>query len=85
LYGFQDPQFFSNAYIQDGSFLLLDNITIGYRIPQLGSANVRFFGTVQNAFNFTNYRGLDPIMENGIDNNIYPRSRTFLVGLNVGF
>ncbi|MGK7397527.1 MAG: SusC/RagA family TonB-linked outer membrane protein [Candidatus Cyclobacteriaceae bacterium M3_2C_046] len=84
LYGFQRPQYFSDVYIQNGSFLLVDNITLGYSFNQIESARIRLYGTVQNAFNFTNYRGLDPIVENGIDNNIYPRSRTFLIGLSIG-
>ena len=47
---------------------------------------VRVFGTIQNAFTLTDYSGVDPTAGlNGLDNNIYPRSRTFAAGLNVRF
>jgi hypothetical protein len=46
----------------------------------------RIFATIQNVFTSTDYSGVDPTAGvNGIDNNIYPRSRTFLAGLTVGF
>lgn len=80
---FQTPQFFSDYYVEDASFLRLDNVTIGYTVRDLpGVDRARVFGTVQNAFVITGYSGPDPEVV-GIDNNLYPRSRTFTAGVNV--
>lgn len=85
--GFERAQFFSDVYVEDASFLRMDNITLGYTLPStLGFQRMRIFGTVQNAFTMTDYSGVDPIAGlNGIDNYLYPRSRTFSAGVNVGF
>ena len=80
---FDDPQFFSDYYLEDASFLRLDNLTVGYTFDALPSVDrVRIYGAVQNAFVLTGYSGPDPEVV-GIDNNLYPRSRTFTAGLNV--
>ncbi len=95
-YGFMTPQYFSDVYVEDASFLRMDNLTLGYTIPQFrGVQNLRLFGTVQNVFTLTGYSGVDPAAVVaatvtdpaffGIDNNIYPRSRTFSAGVSVGF
>ncbi|MGB3180328.1 MAG: TonB-dependent receptor [Cyclobacteriaceae bacterium] len=84
--GFNEPQLFSDVYIEDASFLKMDNITLGYTVPGMENTNLRVYGTVQNAFTITGYSGIDPeVGINGIDNDLYPRARTFLVGLNLGF
>jgi TonB-linked SusC/RagA family outer membrane protein len=85
--GFVKPQYFSDVYVEDASFVRMDNVTLGYRLRGFrGARDVRVFGTVQNAFTLTGYSGIDPTSGlNGIDNNIYPRSRTFTVGVNLGF
>lgn len=84
--GFTNPQYFSDIYIENASFCRVDNISLGYTFSQISdAAHIRLYATVQNAFVFTNYTGIDPETNNGIDNNLYPRSRTFLVGLNIGF
>ena len=85
--GFVEPQYFSDVYVQDASFLRMDNVTLGYTLPRLrGVEAMRVFGTVQNVFTLTGYDGLDPEAGlGGIDNTIYPRSRTFTVGASVGF
>jgi iron complex outermembrane receptor protein len=81
--GFETPQYFSDFYVEDGSFLRMDNITLGYNLTYRGQP-VRLFGTVQNAFTITGYSGVDPTAGLiGIDNNIYPRSRTFTAGLSL--
>jgi iron complex outermembrane receptor protein len=83
--GFQAPQYFSDYYVEDGSFLRMENITAGYTFQYHGQP-MRVFATVQNAFTITGYSGVDPTAGlNGIDNNIYPRSRTFTGGLSVRF
>ena len=78
----------SDIYVENGSFIRLDNITLGYTFPKWleGKASLRFFTGVQNALLITDYSGLDPeITNNGIDNTIYPRQRSFLFGANVKF
>lgn len=83
--GFANPQYFSDYYVENASFLKLDNITLGYNFSKLSGLNLRVYTTAQNLFVLTNYSGLDPEVDNGIDNNPYPRSRTFLVGVNIEF
>ncbi|HEX6372133.1 MAG TPA: SusC/RagA family TonB-linked outer membrane protein [Longimicrobium sp.] len=85
--GFTRPQYFSDIYVEDASFVRMDNLTLGYTIPQFrGLQNMRLYGTVQNVFTITDYTGLDPEAGlNGIDATIYPRSRTLTAGVSVGF
>lgn len=76
----------SDHFIEDASFFRIDNITLGYNLKQaIKGMDVRFYGAVQNVAVFTNYNGLDPEMYRGIDNNFYPRPRTYVFGLNVNF
>lgn len=78
----------SDLYIENASFLRMDNITLGYTFPKWleGKASVRFYSGLQNAFVITKYSGLDPeITNSGIDNTIYPRQRTLLFGANIKF
>lgn len=86
-YGFLNPQYFSDLYVEDASFLKMDNISLGYTFHNLSSlGQVRIIGTIQNVFTITNYTGVDPEAGiNGIDNTVYPRSRTFTFGTNIGF
>jgi len=82
---FQNQQLLSDYYVENGSFLRMDNISIGYTFPWAGQ-ELRAYAIVQNAFTITGYSGVDPTAGiNGIDNNIYPRSRTITGGLNVKF
>ena len=85
--GFNTQQFWSDYYIQDASFLRMDNIALGYTFQNLkeGAVNFRLYTTVQNVFVLTEYDGLDPEISGGIDNNFYPRPRTFLLGFNINF
>jgi iron complex outermembrane receptor protein len=86
-YGFTSTQYFSDLYIEKAGFVRLDNVSVGYtfkNVPQLKS--LRLYGTIQNVFTSTKYSGVDPMAGvNGIDNNLYPLSRTFTTGLNLGF
>jgi TonB-dependent starch-binding outer membrane protein SusC len=91
--GFETQQLQSDVYVEDASFLRMDNITLGYTF-NLGRQSARAFGTLQNLFTVTGYSGVDPSANvtplnpsqtstvNGIDNNIYPRSRTFSAGIS---
>ncbi len=81
--GFQNQQLFSDYYVQDASFIKLDNISFGYTIDDLfNKARLRVYVSGQNLFTITDYDGLDPEISGGIDNNFYPRSRNILMGLN---
>ncbi len=84
---FQNPQFFSDYYVKDGSFLRMDNINLGYTMKNFYNEriNMRLYVSAQNVFVITKYEGLDPEVFSGIDNNIYPRPRIFLMGVNIGF
>lgn len=84
---FVNPQYFSDHFVQNGSFLRLDHITLGYDLGAVvPKANVlKVYITLQNPLLITNYEGIDPEVFGGIDNNVYPRSRTFLFGVNAGF
>jgi iron complex outermembrane receptor protein len=76
---------FSNHFVTDASFFRLDHITVGYSFDKLVGQFLRVYATVQNPFVITNYDGLDPEINNGIDRNVYPRPRTFLFGVSVEF
>jgi hypothetical protein len=84
---FVNAQPLSDYYVQDASFIRMDNLTLGYTFDKLANvSSARIFGTIQNVFTSTDYVGIDPTAGvNGIDNNIYPRSRTFLGGLSLSF
>lgn len=83
---FQVRQLISDYYIEDASFLRLDNITLGYNFRDfIDVVNVRLYATAQNILTITEYSGLDPEVGNGIDNNLFPRATTYLFGLNVSF
>jgi iron complex outermembrane receptor protein len=95
-FGFRTPQYFSDVYIEDASFLRLDALTVDYTIPHReGRCSSRFYATVENVFTLTAYRGLDPEIGNvsgnpnvprfGIDDLVFPRSRSFVTGLNISF
>jgi len=85
---FNDTRFKSSYYIENASFLRMDNISLGYTFenPFKWMESVRIYGTVQNPFIITKYDGLDPEFNNdGIDNNIYPRPHVYMLGVNVRF
>lgn len=81
----QSSLIFSDHFLSDASFFRMDHITLGYNLNSLLGKNIRLYATVQNAFVITNYRGLDPEQFSGIDNQIYPRPRNFVFGLNANF
>jgi len=79
--------YLSDYYVQNASFLRCDNISLGYSFKKLFGAidSGRIFATVQNPFVITKYKGLDPEISGGIDNNIYPRPIVTLFGLTLNF
>jgi iron complex outermembrane receptor protein len=84
---FNSPQYWSDYYMENGSFLRMDNMTLGYNFNKLANstANLRVYATAQNLFIITKYTGLDPEISNGIDSNIFPRPRTFMFGVSLDF
>ena len=91
----------SSAFIEDGSYFRLKNITLGYTVPsnlveRLKMQSLRFYVQAQNLLTFTKYTGFDPEIgvnqsyswegpELGVDRGTYPQSRSFVVGVNLGF
>lgn len=82
-----DNTLLSDQFVQNASFMKCDNITLGYSFKKLFGAPLsgRVYAAVQNVFTITKYKGLDPEVENGLDNNIYPRPLTTLIGLSLNF
>ncbi|HWR99421.1 MAG TPA: TonB-dependent receptor [Prolixibacteraceae bacterium] len=80
---FTNTQYFSDFYVENASFFRMDNMSVGYNFDQYVKTRLSF--TVQNAFTITNYKGLDPEVDGGIDNNFYPRPRVFVLGVNLTF
>ncbi len=79
--------YMSDYFVQNASFLKMDNINIGYNVGKVfnNKASLRLNANVQNVFVITQYKGIDPEVYGGIDNNLYPRPRTFVFGLNLTF
>jgi iron complex outermembrane receptor protein len=79
---FVKRQFTSDHFVSNASFFKMDNMSVGYTYEELkGRMIPRISFTVQNVFTITDYKGLDPEVSGGIDNNFYPRPRTFMVGI----
>lgn len=78
---FTNTQYFSDFYIENASFFKMDNMSLGYNFQKAFKARISF--TVQNVFTITKYKGLDPEVNGGIDNNFYPRPRVFVLGVNL--
>ena len=78
---FAQAQYKSDYYVQNASYLKLDKVTLAYNIAPW----VRVNFTAQNIFTITNYKGVDPEVGDGIDNNMYPRSRNFILGASFNF
>ncbi|HRI20214.1 MAG TPA: SusC/RagA family TonB-linked outer membrane protein [Panacibacter sp.] len=87
--GFQNNQYLSDYYIENASFLRLDNINLGYIVGKVfnNKASMRIAASIQNVFIITKYKGLDPenASDSGVDGNIYPRPRTYSLGVNLDF
>jgi len=86
--GFTTTQYLSDYYIKNASFLKMDNLGIAYdfgRISKNSNTNIRMSLNCQNVFVVSKYKGLDPELTSGIDYSLYPRPRTYSLGVNVGF
>lgn len=84
---FKGQQLLSDYYVQNAAFLRMDNVNLGYSFGQLfkSKASLQLTGSLQNVFVVTKYKGLDPEVASGVDNNIYPRPRVFSLGLNLNY
>jgi TonB-linked SusC/RagA family outer membrane protein len=80
---FQQYQLYSDYYVENASFLRMDYATLGYTFGTLGGHNLRASFNVSNVFVITKYKGLDPEVNGGVDNNFYPRPRVYTLGLNL--
>lgn len=84
---------YSSRFIESGSYLRLDNATLGYTLKKIGPyiKSLRVYTSANNLFVITGYKGIDPEINQGgiapgVDaNNFYPKTRTFLLGVNVSF
>lgn len=80
----------SDRFVENGSYLRLKNIQLGYSLPKsvlnsLHLNKLRVYASMSNVFTITDYSGYDPEVAGGVDYGNYPQSRTFLVGLNLSF
>ena len=94
--GSTNNKLFSDFFVEDASFIRIQNIQLGYSLPAdvisaIGMSKFRIYASVNNAFTFTNYEGFDPAattgqaLGGGIDYGFYPVSRQYLLGLNISF
>jgi len=83
--GFTSAQYLSDYYLENASFFRMDNTHIGYNFGKVfkNTGDLKITGNVQNVFIITKYTGVDPESTTGIDNNQYPRPRTYTLGLNL--
>lgn len=86
-YGFGTPQYWSDAFVEDASFLRMDNLTLGYNFGDIFNrgSNLRVYGMAQNVFVVTDYTGVDPEIFGNIDNGFYQRPKVYSLGLNFQF
>jgi len=83
---FVSRQFTSDYFVENASFFKVDNISAGYKFNKIyNNITARVSFTVQNVLTITKYKGLDPEVDGGIDNNFYPRVRTYMLGVNLSF
>jgi len=85
--GFENQQYLTDHFVQDGSFFRLDYVSLAYNFGKIIQEKVGLSvsATLQNPILITNYSGIDPEIQGGIDNNIYPRTRTLVLGVNAQF
>lgn len=79
--GFQNRQYLSDYYVENASFLKMDNLSLGYSFD----FGLNISAMVQNVFCITKYSGVDPEIPNGMDMSFYPRPRTYSINLGLNF
>ena len=84
--GFKTRQYLSDYYVENASFLKLDNLSLSYNVGKINKwASLTVSAMVQNVFTITGYSGTDPEVPNGMDNSFYPRPRTYSLSLGLQF
>ena len=84
--GFKTRQYLSDYYVENASFLKLDNLSLSYNVGKISKwASLTVSAMVQNVFCITGYSGTDPEVPNGMDNSFYPRPRTYSLSLGFEF
>ena len=84
--GFKTRQYLSDYYVENASFLKLDNLSLSYNVGKINKwASLTVSAMVQNVFTITGYSGSDPEVPNGMDNSFYPRPRTYSLSLGLQF
>jgi TonB-linked SusC/RagA family outer membrane protein len=92
--GLKQSPYYNSYYIEDGSFARLDNMTLAYSLlpkDMLGVSRIRFYATLHNLLTITKYKGVDPeVPMSGLDPGVegreyYPKTRTYILGINVTF
>ena len=84
--GFKTRQYLSDYYVENASFLKLDNLSLSYNVGKINKwASLTVSAMLQNVFTITGYSGTDPEVPNGMDNSFYPRPRTYSVSLGLQF
>ncbi len=85
--GFQSRQYLSDYYVENASFLKLDNLSLSYNFGNVGKyiSGLTLSALVQNVFTITKYTGVDPEVPNGMDNSFYPRPRTYSLSIGLQF
>lgn len=84
--GFTRAEYFSDYYVENASFLRMDNMSLGYNFPKfVNNGKLRVYATAQNVFDISKYSGVDPEVFDGIDNGIYQRPKIYSIGFNFQF
>lgn len=84
--GFKSRQYLSDYYVENASFLKMDNLSLGYNFGEIyKGCSLNVSAMVQNVFCITKYSGVDPEVPNGVDNSFYPRPRTFSLNIGLNF
>lgn len=86
-YQFSTPRLLSDIYVENASFLRLDNANLGYNFKDVfyPGSNIRVYGMAQNVFVITKYSGVDPEVFNGVDNGYYQMPKIYSLGFNFQF
>ena len=86
-YGFATPQYWSDIFVEDASFVRMDNLSLGYNFGDVfgKGSNLKVYGMAQNVFVITDYSGVDPEIFGNIDNGFYQRPKVYSLGFNFQF
>ena len=86
-HGFENQQLYSDYWLEKGDFFRFDNITLGYTFKKLwdNRSSLRLTFGVQNVATITSYSGVDPEIYSGLDREVYPRPRSYALGINLNF